>query len=519
MLNDKSPVKPNTIHMNAVLNMCSKANDMDALSSIAAQLPAKGIRAPNNLTFSIILNATRMHALESLRGGLTEVQKRKVRQKANMDARLIWEEITQRWRQGDILVDEALVCTMGRVLLLGEEQDIDDILSLIEQTMNIPRQAPPLYARKGRRERGREEETVAGEQSTNDFSTGDESPATSEELNLAVVNPFKTPAPANKGTYLYAKPGQNTLALLMSALLDLQLKAPAAQYWNIITTDHDVKPDADNYHGYLRILRNARASTESVKLLLTMPPSYMEAKTFRISMSTCIRDKNNHHAFSNAGKILDLMQESLAVPDVQALSNYLEVAFSCTTPLVKPSARDPSPAQYQQGRQIMRALERINVSYLNLRSLLAHGDPSKPGATHMEKTALTEKVLRMTQKLVAAHDMLMRNALVEKHLFADLRKERSKLAAFITRFKEHKETSPRPALSLTDTEDGKIRKAERSRFNRHLGRVRVTDPPLKRRKALARKAGVQTPADPLGNCQSGSADGVGAEWRRRAAEA
>src|SRR5438045_2730157 len=140
---DNSPVKPNVIHTNAVLKVCARANDMDALLGVAAKLRRRGLRAPNNLTFTTILNAIRQQAISKPEGLITIEESRTRRAKAIMDARKMWDDITSRWRKGDIWIDEELVCSMGRILLLGEQQDLDDIFSLLEQTMNIQRFVPP----------------------------------------------------------------------------------------------------------------------------------------------------------------------------------------------------------------------------------------------------------------------------------------------------------------------------------------------------------------------------------------
>ncbi|KAL8723758.1 MAG: hypothetical protein Q9225_000053 [Loekoesia sp. 1 TL-2023] len=147
MFADNCPVKPNLIHTNAVLKVCALARDMDALWGVAARLPRKGIGAPDNRTFTIILNAIRAvawHTDNDLPNEAPE-QKSLRRQRAVMQGRRMWQEIIPRWRLGMIWIDEGLVCAMGRLLLLGStKQDHDDILSLAEQVMAIPRQTPSL---------------------------------------------------------------------------------------------------------------------------------------------------------------------------------------------------------------------------------------------------------------------------------------------------------------------------------------------------------------------------------------
>ena len=435
MLNDKAPIHPNTIHMNAVLKMCARADDMEALFAISDQMRAKGMRSPNMVTYSIVLNAIRLHAFNSLRGDLTPVQRRQIRQDANIHARRIWRDVVKRWRQGDFAIDESLMCTMGRILLLGVEQDVDDVLSLIEQTMNVPRQARSLRSRNS--------------QEVNNVSTNpDERRITTspgqDELRLEETDPF---ALAKTSTNSYAKPGQNTLSLLMEALLDLRLKEPATKYWEILTKAHAVDPDAGNYHAYLRVLRLHRAGTETVKMLLKMPASYMEAKTFRIAMSTCRRDINNQHAFANAGKVLDIMQSTVATPDPKVISEYLHIAFSTNASDVQGAS-----LKYAKGKQIMRALDRINPSYVNLRSLVAYGDPTKPTAMRGEKQALIESVLELTRNLIRAHDILLHNQMVTREQSPNLIAQRSKLAAFITRFRDRKDGTSRLATPKTAIE-------------------------------------------------------------------
>jgi hypothetical protein len=489
MMAEKSPIRPNTIHMNAVLKMCAKAGDMDALFAIASDLPAKGSRAPNKLTYTIIFNAIRVHVLTSLRGNLTEVQKRKIRRQATQDARHFWTHVVQRWRQGDILIDEELVCTMGRVLLLGEDEDIDDVLTLIEQTMDIPRQAPSIRHRKSE-ENALKEAKVKANRGKEDAATSSKTivPDYDADASLTPLHEDKsesgdsstTVALVTKIGKLFTRPGQNTLSLLMEAILDLRIKEPASKYWHILTSEYGVDPDAANYHGYLRILRVARASTETVKVLSRMPQQYMEVKTFRIAMSTCHRDKNNQHAFANAGKVLDFMQTAFPIPDTQVLCDYLESAFSVGAYSKKASSNgEHGSSKYEQGKQVMRALARLNPSYVNLRSLVAYGDPSKPTLKNDEKAHLVDSVLTLTRRLVSAYDFLIHKEMVSRDQFDDLIGQRRKLAAFVTRFKDRKNLIQRKTPS-----GGLPMEVEKDR-----DLYGMTKPAVRRRMAGAKSAG------------------------------
>src|SRR5450432_2553925 len=81
MFASNSPVKPNTIHTNAALKVCARAQDMDALFGIAAKLQRKGLRAANNLTFTTILNALRRNALAATPGGAAPSEHEAIREK------------------------------------------------------------------------------------------------------------------------------------------------------------------------------------------------------------------------------------------------------------------------------------------------------------------------------------------------------------------------------------------------------------------------------------------------------
>ncbi|KAI4130523.1 MAG: hypothetical protein LQ347_003335, partial [Umbilicaria vellea] len=120
---------------------------MDALYGVAARLPTHGAGAADNLTFTIILNAVR-HAAWIFDGSKiseTSEDTAKRRHRAAMEGRRMWDDVIRRWRKGDIWIDEELVCAMGRLLLISRHpQDLDAVLSLVEQTMAIPRAIPLL---------------------------------------------------------------------------------------------------------------------------------------------------------------------------------------------------------------------------------------------------------------------------------------------------------------------------------------------------------------------------------------
>jgi hypothetical protein len=459
MLTDKSKVKPNTIHMNAVLKMCARAGDMDALAAIAGDMPTKGIRAANNLTYTTVFNAIRFNSLDAMKT-LSPMQLRRTNEAAILEARQMWEDITERWRKADIWIDEELVSSMGRILLLGKEEDADDVLSLIEQAMDIPRQFPRLATQQ------RQIGPTEGTQALHPPDTVAEAQLGAQNAELAqnkkgVSNPDTTiqpgipfehpemessepksfiqsitpPSPPRKGVSAYAKPGRNSLLLVLQALDKLGNKDAAGKYWKIFTRDLRVKPDAANYHAYLRILRVSRSSTETMQVLFLMPPQDMGVRTFRIAMATCVRDKLNAHAFMNAGKILDLMRVAMKEPDLAVLLDYLELSITATPARQKVSSTQPLSAntnKLAQAHQIMRALDRLDPFFLDLKSSLYFSDPTPPN----QRKEFLATMLSLVKRMVSAYDILMNQAMVPREMYGELTKKRSILAAFITRHKE-----------------------------------------------------------------------------------
>lgn len=430
MQTDKSPIKPNTIHLNAIIKMCARAKDIDAMFGIMSQMPDYGQACPNNLTFTTVINALRMNAAGDLRGDLTPLQKRNNARAAILKARHLWKDIIRRWRVGGFWVDEELVCAMGRLMLLGDERDRDDILSLIEQTMDVPRQ----IARIGTSERNMIEPSSQGNSRpliaskvnpTDSNQVAPESESESESDFTITTLPRKPSEPGQiQG---FAKPGRNSLSLVMEALALQQQKNAADKYWQIFVNDLHVKPDAENYHTYLRILRVNRASTMTVELLQSMRYDEMRAATFIIAMAAAERDKRNPNAFANAGKILDIMTTALEVPHIKPLISYLEIATSGAT-----ASHGLNLSRLDQGKQILRALHRLGPSFINIKSFFFWGETKiNPGEDKRQE--YRDDILVLTRRMIAAYDILMEKALIDRSRYSEMTAERSKLAAFVTR--------------------------------------------------------------------------------------
>ena len=90
------------------------------------------------------------------------------------------------------------------------------------------------------------------------------------------------------------------------------------------------------------------------------------------------------------------------------------------------------PNQILDG-QIMRAIDRVGPSYINLRSAVSYGGPTNRAATTQEKSLLLDSVINLTKNLVRAHDIILDQRLVDSEEMKRLVQQRSKLSAYVTR--------------------------------------------------------------------------------------
>jgi len=336
-----SRVKPTTMHSNSALNVCARNNDLDALWGIVSRLPSKGAGSADNYTFTIILNAIRQNVLVSIGDEGGETNSTQAREAAVMQGRTIWADIMYRWRQGDLWIDERLVCAMGRLLEIGERpRDCDDIFSLVQQTMNIPRLFPRLGTKLAPRV---------------DLDSGNDERSLTESTNLEDpfdIRPSQASSLLSKRTQggsslNYATPGRNTLSLIMMACLKMAQRRAATVYWELLTDaeTYNIVPDLDNKNSYLRVLRQARAAQDAadfVRVQMAKPPHL--AKTYRIAMSTCVRcigvaRRHDVTAVYAANELFELMEQRLDTFDITTLKQYVDVLKTADCADSEPIAR------------------------------------------------------------------------------------------------------------------------------------------------------------------------------------
>lgn len=328
MYADNCPVKPSIIHINAVLKVCARSHDTDALFGVAAKLPTHGAGAADHLTFTTILNAIRADAWRIIDDDTLEGRDQR-RHRASMQGRRIWAEVISRWKKGDIRIDEELVCSMGRLLLIADsERSCRDVLSLVEQTMGIPQPQSPTQTSSDRQ--------MARLPSPNEPEPDSHKPPDNtpgSEFNPVSEKFFRrTPFP---------QAGCNTLSMIIDTCTRLRAIPAAQTYWSLLTDPngpHNITPDSENYHMFLRLLRVQRASRLALEMVRDMrrgpvgsEPIKLEPKTFRIALSACRRDIANPNVLEIADALVRMMLDTLPNPDIKSLELYLDVAMSQKT--------------------------------------------------------------------------------------------------------------------------------------------------------------------------------------------
>lgn len=432
----KCKASPTIMHANAVLKVCARAQDMDSLWDIVSKLPERGSHAANSWTYTTILNTLRMNTILAGPVGEAGHAMARRREQAIVEGRRLWNVVITRWRAGDLVLDEELVCSMGRLLLIGSRpRDWDDVLSLVQQTMNISRLVPRLGTA-ARQDvpipRIRAPYTPA-DMKNDDSEIVDEydEPKPGSEFDLfdthksinLVVGRGRSSSISPRDAHAYAVPKNSSLSLLTEACLKMVIKKPAQNYWALLTDSYGVKPDLDNIHMMLRVLRQSRSSAEALEMLREEMPRLGVVplnKTLRIAMSVCVRDGLNPNIFENAQRVLDVMQNALSEPDIPTMNMFLEIAN-----------KSPDSAV------LTRALERMEPGVVNVRSLLNFGREHIEQRGGVLDPKDKENAFELIQRMIGLYDRLLLRA--EQPLEGEMRRtfedRRGKLAAFLTRKK------------------------------------------------------------------------------------
>ena len=426
MSSPTSRVRPTIYHTNATLKVCSEALDMDSLWTVAATLPPKGRSAADHMTYAIILNALRHGAVGDTPTDAHLDQVATRRQDAVNHGRRIWQEVIPKWRAGEVHVDEELICAMGRLLLISQRtQDWDDVFNLLRQTMNIERQIAPI----GSADRHTEHiprgipPPMATEEPAEDADGYRDAPSTKAFSPVTPLPPDYS-QPGRPTQLAYVTPTNPTLSMLIGTCKELRIPKVAIAYWNLITSPHGpyrVKADLHNYHAKFRLLDMNRSSARAIQVLKGMPPDIARtAATFRIVMSCCVRDKNNHNVLQHARAVIDEMERYYSNPtdlDVRTLIQYLNLAMLT-----------------DDGPKMLSALERLDTTVQSLRSTIL--EDKKPKMNEVNEQQKNQELLTFFQTLVGVIDRLLNRKLIPADRAQDWHSRRGQLTSLITRLKQ-----------------------------------------------------------------------------------
>lgn len=425
MLSSKR-LQPNTIHMNAVLEVCWKAGDTDSMFSIVSTAD-EAQRSPDNRTYTIILNALRpqtpTHAMFRRRDEEDHEQNAEIDavQASDMaainQAKAIWEEVIAKWRKAKLVIDERLVCAMGRMLRQGGRTENEEILDLVEQTMNVPRQDGPqldLPTSKG-------SQTAQSPQSKE--ADGDKK---------VVVRAKPQRHTQSKPRLGYVTPGNMTLSLILGSLIATRKTTLGPKYWDLLVNTYKIQPDQENYHSYLRLLRVGRASKMSAEVIEQMPTVLVAPKTFRIGLSSCIKDNLNPNAFQNATRIFKSMSR-LRRPDAQAMRLYLQA----TRANYRHYKRDEE-GKFALGRQIVEAINNMwEPCGMLLRSFSFTAQATKSPKEVWDHSANERmEAVSVARRMIAAMDLIATERAGPEHVVEEMKRKRNILNRPVTRFFE-----------------------------------------------------------------------------------
>ncbi|KAK2039576.1 pentatricopeptide repeat domain-containing protein [Colletotrichum somersetense] len=426
LLKENSRVRANSFHLNAVLQVCGRAGDIDAMFSIAETADGRAGRKTTAYTYTAIINTLRAE-LES-----PEKQKgRSLQETADATAqtikrcKAIWEEIMRNWRKGALDLDEDLVCAMGRVLLLGGKKEKAEIMPLLEQTLSVrdmTREKPdkdyPLLMNEGMK-------GIAA---------------------AAADSASRKPVPSTKPTITYAVPGCNTLSLVLELLCENKQAKLAVQYWELFVYYYGLEPDSDNWHQLIRIYERNGSSRDAAKTLLKLSDETILPMMYRRALSACIKDNMNQAAFENANLILDKMTSSAAASkgatplDVRALSLYLKTAMVSHFHFRKMAEGGKvEEAKRAYGEQLAAAINKLWAPFTSAKDA-AIKTPSKKGGKPTSKPpikrdAAVQQLVELARKMVSAVDKVVNeNRLTDDEAAERLKQKRNDLNRFVVEF-------------------------------------------------------------------------------------
>lgn len=452
----KTSFEPNTIHMNAVLGVCGRANDLDSMFTVLATADNKH-RAPDSLTFTIVLNALRhqVSTIEPKMGQFTELEKANLAQESIQKAQSLWTDVLALWRAGKLLMDERLVVAMGQVLVTGGYKDNENIFHLLQQVMQIP--SPERITRRLRRlakhpvpggEEGAEEgaegaaeEAAENEAEEDEPDYGPDAFQKEEPGELSYPAPPHAIAQARKWLAFeragqFPLPHEKTLSLVLKALENTKKTTYAAKYWEYFQKVYKVKPDKDNWAHYLVTLRRGHASTQAAAVIAAMPQEFLAPVTFRVGLKTCIDDRLNTKSFNAALKMFNTMCTKLRYPDPLSIRLFLHAARNNDKAFVQMEKKYPEAAKQARGEQLAVAIGRSWRPFqILVRSFSYPEKPSNSPEEALRKSRdAMQEAMATARNIISLIDIVCNDQMVKPTIAKDLWNKRKFLNLLVEQY-------------------------------------------------------------------------------------
>lgn len=353
MLAENSAVKPNIIHTNAALGVCTRHNDMNSLWEMSSRLPEYGEDKADATTYTIILHAIQASTkarIERFRMDEFDVKKAfKLRRQVVSEGKKLWSDVIYKARRAKLVIDQKLVSSMGRLLLFGQRQsDYQDIFALLHQCMNIPlpdetfgsnsivlkkwhhfRNPKPTSSEFPEEEYENDQTAPQDEGEKDPFKT-----LLFDEAGIREIKSIRKMKPEfKKIPFEIPTPTGEDLSLILEACTSMKNGiAIGRHYWSELTSPnkYKIEPDPPAFHDYLRLLRISRASAESLAVIQNqmVPKNMAVAKTYIIALSTCSRDRNNLNVLHTSTSLMDTMLLARKEPLVKPLMKYIEFIWT-----------------------------------------------------------------------------------------------------------------------------------------------------------------------------------------------
>lgn len=394
-----SRLKPNITHLNAILDVCAKAQDLESM--FVTLRSADKSRAPNNWTYTIILNALRHQPSNSKGlGDSDSADAQSVRKSIETTiqrGKLVWDEVMARWKKNEIVMDEELMCAMGRLLLLGGTKETESILALLSNVLGAPRFDKEQLPTPGQKP----------ESDQNGKSQTPSAPETRQQQQRQLQGPSKPIA------------GKNTLSLVIKALGLGRRTKLATKYWDYLTGTFGISPDRWNYKHYLDSLSTGAASGKAARVIEAMPADMVDGLVVRRGLLMCHFDGYNENAFENATVIFDAMMKKMRTPDAECMKLFLQVSTSNYRKFDDRSKFSlESKAKLAYGRQIFNAVDRVWEPLRLATNALTFSDNAlgskSPDESWKRDYPNRKSLLDVAKRVVAVCDKVISQSLVQR---------------------------------------------------------------------------------------------------------